>query len=1127
MGLSPLDAPSTPRQNAMKKHFALTFVVSLLVTAELLLAQGGRGDLLRSQQPIANQYIAVLAGGDDPLSIALQSEARYHGRLRHVYRNALRGFAIQLTAADAVALSRDTRILYVEEDGSVHAGSPGVQRPSSASGPAPTPQRSPDGSTADDAASVPVYVHVVDTGIRSTHVEFGGRAFNAGDFVDDDGDGDPQDLANDDADPKTPDGTDCNGHGTHVAAAIAGATYGVATSATVLSYRVLDCTGAGATSAVIAALDLAASDARRPAVLHIGFAAAPSTALDSAVRSVIAAGITVVAAAGDGNADAGTSSPARVSEAVTVGATGSDGSRADFSNVGGVIDAFAPGVAIASAWFTSDVATATLSGTAMASAHVAGTVARSLSLTSAATTTQPGDRPVNAVTAAATRDSSSTGTASLLVGASSFTALAGGATASFVGSDATTLGNWQGTYGSQGSVVVGDVASIPGGSVVPTNAASWTWAASTSDVRALRKTGSSGRVAAGWYTTSGFIDITPGDAGTHRVTLYVVDWDSGSRSQQVDILDPNTGSVLDSRTVSEFSGGQYLTWRVTGPVRIGLTRLAGPNAVVSGVFIDADAGSPGPSQGGSSAAFVGVDTTTRGNWKGTFGTIGSSLTDDETRLPAGASIVPASAATWTWAGSTSDSRGLQRTGSTARLAAAWYTAPGPFTVDVSTGGAASYRVTLYVVDWDSGSRSQQVDVLDAATGTVLDQRTMSGFSNGQYFTWRVTGAVRIRVTALGGPNAVVSGIFIDSDVSAPPSGGGSGTGGSSAAFAGIDTATGGNWKGLFGTLGSALINDETRLPSGATVVPANTATWTWAGSTSDARALQRTSSTGRLAAAWYASPGPFTIDVATGDATPHRVTVYVVDWDFGARAERIDILDPATKAVLDSETISDFGNGQYVTWLVTGPVRIQVTRVSGANAIVSAVFLDPATAGNQPPGVTVTAPAAGTTFLSPASITLSANAIDADGVASVTFYAGDTPIGTAFSRPYSITWTNAVAGTYPIVAVALDTTGAWTASEAVPITVVSSMKAAFTASADHDTLVTSYLLEVFEVGADPWSAAPVATQNLGKPKVVNGDCSVDISATLRSLPPGSYIATVSSVGAEGISRSAPSAMFFR
>lgn len=210
-------------------------------------------------------------------------------------------------------------------------------------------------------AGAGVDVYVVDTGVLSTHSEFTGRiraGFAATGLT----------------------GTeDCNGHGTHVAGTAAGATYGIAPSATVVPVRVLDCNGSGTLSGVIAGIDWAINDhTTTPAVLNMSLGGGASGILDAAVQRAVDDGITVVVAAGNSAADACLSSPAAAPNAITVGSTSTSDSRSSFSNFGDCVDVFAPGSAIKSAWHTGTAATSTISGTSMASPHVAGVAARIL-----------------------------------------------------------------------------------------------------------------------------------------------------------------------------------------------------------------------------------------------------------------------------------------------------------------------------------------------------------------------------------------------------------------------------------------------------------------------------------------------------------------------------------------------------------------------------------------------------------------------------------------------------------------------------------------------------------------------------------------------------------------------------
>ena len=213
-----------------------------------------------------------------------------------------------------------------------------------------------------------VHVYVVDTGVRGTHQEFTGRHGEGADFVDSDNDA-----------------SDCNGHGTHCAGTVLGTTYGVAKGATVHGVRVLTCEGWGYTSDICAGLDWIKKHSLsslgghgEPSVVSMSLGGGASTALDNCVDDLVQNGIHVVAAAGNSNYDACYFSPARLEGAVTVGATESSDARASYSNYGNCVDIFAPGTAVKSAWYDSDTATATISGTSMAAPHVSGVVAQYL-----------------------------------------------------------------------------------------------------------------------------------------------------------------------------------------------------------------------------------------------------------------------------------------------------------------------------------------------------------------------------------------------------------------------------------------------------------------------------------------------------------------------------------------------------------------------------------------------------------------------------------------------------------------------------------------------------------------------------------------------------------------------------
>jgi glucose/arabinose dehydrogenase len=499
------------------------------------------------------------------------------------------------------------------------------------------------------------------------------------------------------------------------------------------------------------------------------------------------------------------------------------------------------------------------------------------------------------------------------------------ATATFLRMDGTTQGTWIGAYGTQGAALATETSTLPAyAQLTFTGQSTWTWAASTSDTRALQRPTITDRFAATWYSGGSFtLDLNLTDGAPHQVALYGVDWEGAARSERIDVLDAATSAVLDSRTVSSFVSGQYLSWTIRGHVQFRITLTGGTNAVLSGLFVDPVGGG----SSGGSATFLRTDTSTQGTWHGTYGAQGNALAGETSGLPAYANLALGGQSVYTWMDSTSDVRALQRPTGSNRFAATWYS--GSFTIDLNLTDGASHQIALYGVDWDAAGRSQRIDVLDAATNNVLDTRTLASFVNGQYLVWRVAGHVIFRVTLATGVNAVLSGLFVD------PIGGGSTT---VANFVRTDTSTQGTWHGTYGARGDALAGETSSLPSYAQLALGGQSAWTWMDSTSDVRALQRPTSSDRFAATWYG--GSFTIDLSLTDGASHQIALYGVDWDARGRIERIDVLDAATGAVLDSRTLASFVNGQYLVWTVTGHVIFRVTLTGGVNAVLSGLFID-------------------------------------------------------------------------------------------------------------------------------------------------------------------------------------------
>ena len=357
----------------MKKIYLLLLAVALLTLTMIsnrpvpVSAQGIKSKIKRKANKVPNHYIVVLEdwatgpAGETSFApeVAKNMAVISGGKTTHVFKHAIQGFSIELSEDAANLLAEDPRIKFIEEDGIITAS---------------TTQNSPPwGLDRIDQRDLPrndqytytptgagVHAYIIDTGIRTTHSQFGGRANGTGFTSIADGNGT----------------NDCNGHGTHVAGTVGGSTYGVAKGVSLHPVRVLDCQGNGSDSTVIAGVDWVTANHASPAVANLSLGGGASTALDTAIQNMINSGVsTAVAAGNDYGVDACTLSPARVAAAITVGSTTTSDAKSDFSNIGTCLDLFAPGSSILSAWYSSDTATNTISGTSMATPHVAGVAA--------------------------------------------------------------------------------------------------------------------------------------------------------------------------------------------------------------------------------------------------------------------------------------------------------------------------------------------------------------------------------------------------------------------------------------------------------------------------------------------------------------------------------------------------------------------------------------------------------------------------------------------------------------------------------------------------------------------------------------------------------------------------------
>ena len=513
-------------------------LLAMIIAVPVLAGGPKEAKFLKAKgKPIADSYIVVFEDrlSDDEVDTLADDLVNQHrGRKNHVYKSTIKGFSANMSEHAAMALARHPRVAYVEEDGEVttmatQSGATwGIDRIDQRDLPL-------SGTYTYNYDGTGVKAYIVDTGIKVGHTQFGSRRVTGYDAVTTGGNAD-----------------DCNGHGTHVAGTVGGSTYGVAKNVTLVAVRVLDCNGSGTNSGVIAGVDWVTSDhaAGAPAVANMSLGGGASTALDDAVRRAVTDGVTFAVASGNDNANACNYSPARVAEAITVNSTTSTDARSSFSNYGTCTDIFAPGSSITSAWHTSTTATNTISGTSMATPHVAGVVALYLhqfgyQSPSSVATGLFNNSTANKVTSAGT------GSPNRLL-----YSIFGGGTPT----PAPTISSFSPTSGGVGTSVTISGSNFSGASSVTFNsqAASFTVNSSSQITATVPNCSSTGNVrvttAGGTATSAGTFTVTGCGGGTPSQLLGNPGFESGAT------VWTQTAGVIDSSTGRPARTGSWKAW---------------------------------------------------------------------------------------------------------------------------------------------------------------------------------------------------------------------------------------------------------------------------------------------------------------------------------------------------------------------------------------------------------------------------------------------------------------------------------------------------------------------------------------------------------------------------------------
>ncbi|HEV7298891.1 MAG TPA: S8 family peptidase [Tepidisphaeraceae bacterium] len=811
-------------------------------------------------------------------------------------------------------------------------------------------------------------VAIIDSGLDLTHPDIAPNLFVndvevPGDGLDNDNNGFVDDINGWDFfnNDNVPD--DIDGHGTHVAGIVGAAgNNGVGTTGIIQNVKLLPIKIGDITSvsfeAAIAGLDYLTEMKRlwistggvRGANVVVangsfgGFDFPYNQDFDHAIARAGEQDILFVVASGNdfANNDPVQDFPSKFTlslpNVIGVAATNADDELVGFSNRGTAsVHVAAPGFEIESTWPEPLMVSGynTISGTSMAAPMVAGILALQKSIAPNASAAQLKQALLEGVDVIPSLDGPHG--LPLLVSTGgrvdAFKALQN-IRNGFEKTDAITQGNWKPAYGTQGYAIPGEGQTLAANQVTVNNAEVVTvragrrpWA-----LESIAGTAATPRVGS-FYQADDFMDVivNMGDAATHQLSLYFAELQGGRRTQRIEVfvrdpVDPVNAPLvkISERQVSKFARGEYVTFDLTGEVIVRISKIAGRNVVLNGIFVDAAAANTG--------SFQGMDTTTRGNWRANYDADGAYIVGYKDFSATEIVATPTNSEVVTIAPVTSRRGALLLEGETRRGSGSYLSTATSATLALSFTDGQPHQVTVYAVDLDRKRRAQRIELLDTG-GNVIDQREISNFANGVYLTWEVTGDVTIRYTRLQGPNAVISGVFVDEQV------------GATGHFIGQDATTHGMWGGNYGLEGAFIVGDrdDTALPIREFNIPQTGGTVDVLSQNSRHRgAVQRyTSPTNRIAAQLETRDSmTLTLDLGV-QINPQRVSFYATDYQRRRLAQRIEIFDFNNNLIAQTDMVN-FVNGQYATFDLNGTVTVKITNLESNDqrAVLSAVYFD-------------------------------------------------------------------------------------------------------------------------------------------------------------------------------------------